>query len=293
MISYLMGMRGYAVDKYGKFQVDDNGNKVNVVDEEVNTSSQLIRLFLTMLYNHDASMGVEKHTWLSHYNFLCLLNLPEQIKMLGPLRNRYEGGVRGEGFLREVKPMISSTARKNWRRNLLSNLMKHKSVLLVQSSREEKKPSDRNSLDLSCVKVYGSLAEFTEDWGNGLPISIVVDSQTCTEGKLEYPYMCAVVKQNVQRCLLQIAPCDVEDEPDFSFGLWYFRFKHSLELIDAQETHHDVRCCAVLLPWLNDPDDADVISHAIVLDEWKVFDNECNIVFPHACVDMTKSKWEA
>ena len=93
MVSYLMGMRGYAVDEHGNLKVDDNGNKVNVVDEEVYTSSQLIRLFLTMLYDHEESMGAEKHMWLSHYNFLCLLNLPEQIQMLGPPNNCHKGRV--------------------------------------------------------------------------------------------------------------------------------------------------------------------------------------------------------
>jgi len=80
MISYLMGMR-------------------SATDNEVNEASRLIQLFLTHLYDHEESMGNGKKTWLSSYNFVCLLNLPDQIKKLGPIRNRWEGGPRGEGFL--------------------------------------------------------------------------------------------------------------------------------------------------------------------------------------------------
>ena len=51
--------------------------------------------------------------WLTCYNFLCLLNLPEAIDQLGPLRFNYEGSSEGEGFIPMVKPLLSQGLRKN------------------------------------------------------------------------------------------------------------------------------------------------------------------------------------
>ena len=37
-------------------------------------------------------------SWLQHFNFLSLLNLPDTMDLYGPLVNMWEGGNRGEGF---------------------------------------------------------------------------------------------------------------------------------------------------------------------------------------------------
>ncbi len=63
----------------------------------------LIRLFLSALAVHDSSTGPvagrKLPIWVTQYNCQSLLNLPDQMEMLGPIRNRWEGGKRGEGFL--------------------------------------------------------------------------------------------------------------------------------------------------------------------------------------------------
>ena len=161
-ISYLMGMK----------QVGDN---------EVNESSRLIRLFLTFLHDHEMSMSIKKKTWLSSYNFICLLNLPEQIKFLGPIRNRWEGGVRGEGFLCVVKPMVAGTGRANWQRNLLVNLVKYKSMLLLSSHPDNSQ--DDNKLDLSSIKVYQCMTKFIQCWAEYVAISIIIGNGVEAEGQ--------------------------------------------------------------------------------------------------------------
>ena len=68
----------------------------------VNVTERLLRIFLTHTYDFVEEMKLRedsKPSWLTSYNFVCLLNLPQQIEMLGPVRNRYEGGCRGEGYL--------------------------------------------------------------------------------------------------------------------------------------------------------------------------------------------------
>ncbi|KAL7567091.1 hypothetical protein ACA910_002812 [Epithemia clementina (nom. ined.)] len=56
----------------------------------------------------------EKPSWVTSYNFMSLLNLPDAVRRFGPLRNIWEGGTQGEGFLRYVKREMSMGLRNNW-----------------------------------------------------------------------------------------------------------------------------------------------------------------------------------
>ena len=121
MLSHLMGMT----------KSDSKG---------VNTAEYVIRVFLTAMSDHNSSTrevtGRKLPIWLSQYNFQCLLNMPEQIRMLGPIRNRWEGGVRGEGFIRVVKP-ITQSRRMHWQRNLLTNILRQKTLLVMKHKEVE------------------------------------------------------------------------------------------------------------------------------------------------------------
>ena len=116
MLSHLMGMRKCST-------------------EGVVTAEQLVRIFLTCCHNFDKQMSADREKeafWLTAYNFSCLLNIPGQIEALGPVRNRWEGGFRGEGFLRVVKPSIISK-RLNWSPNLMKNLLRQKCLLQMKT----------------------------------------------------------------------------------------------------------------------------------------------------------------
>ena len=45
-------------------------------------------------------------SWLQHFNFLSLLNLPDTMDLYGPLVNMWEGQNRGEGFLRHLRSRL-------------------------------------------------------------------------------------------------------------------------------------------------------------------------------------------
>ena len=122
MVSFLMGVDG-----------------TNNPRDEATISSLLIRMYLNAIHDLDIGMRDERETnrkpiWLTSYNFLSLLNLPNQISNLGPLRNRWEGGVSGEGFLREVKPTLGSSNRINWTKNLLTTLVRQRSILALRQN---------------------------------------------------------------------------------------------------------------------------------------------------------------
>ncbi|KAL7560906.1 hypothetical protein ACA910_008187 [Epithemia clementina (nom. ined.)] len=58
----------------------------------------------------------EKPSWVTSYNFMSLLNLPDAVRQFGPLCNLWEGGTQGEGFLWYVKREMSMGLRNNWQK---------------------------------------------------------------------------------------------------------------------------------------------------------------------------------
>ena len=69
--------------------------------------------------------------WMTMYNFLCLLNLPDSVELLGPLRFNYEGSSEGEGFIPMVKPLLSQGMRKNWQKNLAHRFFRKRAMKMV------------------------------------------------------------------------------------------------------------------------------------------------------------------
>ena len=69
-----------------------------VDDSQINVAQRLIHIFLTALAQHDklASLVNTRPVpmFISQYNFMSLLNIPEQLG--------WEGGVWGEGFFRTL-----------------------------------------------------------------------------------------------------------------------------------------------------------------------------------------------
>ncbi|KAL7564339.1 hypothetical protein ACA910_007191 [Epithemia clementina (nom. ined.)] len=75
----------------------------------------------------------EKASWVTLYNFMSLLNLPDAVRRFGPFRNIWEGGTQGEGFLWYVKREMSMGLRNNWQKRLLTRIYKRKSLAMLLS----------------------------------------------------------------------------------------------------------------------------------------------------------------
>ena len=85
-----------------------------------------IRHFLICYDRVDSAMKpkTEKPSWMTKYNFLCLLNLPDTMAKFGCLRNIWEGGVEGEGFLRKYKKELKHGLRPQWQMYSIVNLLR-------------------------------------------------------------------------------------------------------------------------------------------------------------------------
>ena len=89
-----------------------------------------IRIFLTLFAEMDEKLAKKDAipAWLTAYNFLSLLNLPDIVRLYGPVRNIWEGSWVGEGFLRFIKPAMIHGLRKNWETSTMTSLMRMKAM---------------------------------------------------------------------------------------------------------------------------------------------------------------------
>ena len=70
--------------------------KAVLLKEDIHIADVKIRIFLTLFARIDQKIRQknEKPKWITSYNFLCLLNIPEMMENFGPVRNLWEGKKR-------------------------------------------------------------------------------------------------------------------------------------------------------------------------------------------------------
>ena len=74
--------------------------------------------------NEAVTLNVAKDVyprWLTKYNFLCLLNIPDTLRKYGPIRNYWEGGVIGEKIIQQPKNKWRGFT-KNWSQNMTKSV---------------------------------------------------------------------------------------------------------------------------------------------------------------------------
>jgi hypothetical protein len=103
------------------------------------------------------SKDKKKASYIRHYNFMSLLNLPNQMKHYGSLRLLWEGGTQGEGYLRSVKGELKKGLNKNWPKWLMESLLVDKGYNTILSKLNTK----RNELSsvIKDIKIYKNKAE--------------------------------------------------------------------------------------------------------------------------------------
>ena len=129
-----------------------------------------IKLFLS----HFHVMTLELHkgdsnrnnppVWVSAFNFLSLLNIPEISKKFGPIRNLWEGNTFGEGILRSIKPSVHGL-RRNWAMNLVSSFVRDKaSQCLTHMNRTDETRKCSLVLDVESICRYSSYEAITKSF---------------------------------------------------------------------------------------------------------------------------------
>ena len=129
----------------------------NKIDEtSVNETRRHIKIFLccfdkvdaairdgqsAIAQKDDMTVNVEgtyintKPTWITSYNFMCLLNIPQQMQHFGPVSQYWEGGGMGEKYIQVAKKNFTSF-RLNWHCNLLTKIVRNQTIDVISNSLE-------------------------------------------------------------------------------------------------------------------------------------------------------------
>ena len=79
-----------------------------------------------IMLHQDSSKS--KPSWTVRSNFPALLNLSTQIKKFGPPQSIWEGGERGAGVVKQLKPLVRGFASNTWDLDLLDNFYSRRSI---------------------------------------------------------------------------------------------------------------------------------------------------------------------
>ena len=173
-----------------KFDAPLRRRRVKVYEDEPNDSNNPNRADAAVTGKKKTKkkkfLGVRledgKPMWLSKFNFLCLLNLPEALREFGPARNYFEGKYLGERFVQEVKSTRQRCPPRNVNAVLLEKLHQGKAleaVMLTQSENlvtlraTEATNTKRKDL-VGNVRIYPDLKTARQSLLHQLPLSILV-----------------------------------------------------------------------------------------------------------------------
>ena len=133
----------------------------------------VIRKYLNDYSKVDVGMGKKdkQPTWLTQYNFLCLLNIPSVIKQYGYVRNIWEGSLEGEGFLSKYKNELKNGLKPTWQLWTIKNLLQQ-SVFFKENLEIIK--TWKENIAFEC-RVYQSNTAMKNIIRNNKPITCVID----------------------------------------------------------------------------------------------------------------------
>jgi hypothetical protein len=154
-------------------------------EEKAKHIEYLIQVFLTCFeeFGMETRQEGSKPTWVTSYNFVCLLNLPQVIRQYGPIRNYWEGGGMGEKIIQLIKPNWRGH-RKNWQVNVLSKMLTNMAITRVAAMGSEQyihddcdsddDNDDDQHMTIRDYRLYKNENAFKEDFIKMSPLSVVV-----------------------------------------------------------------------------------------------------------------------
>lgn len=158
---------------------------VDAVNEEIiNDADRFVRIFLSYVHRFDKLMTQNQNNinpvpqWIAKANFLSLPRVIEAMRVFGPLRLLFEGGVNGEGILKYIKPFLSSGYRDQWHVNCMVRLLRVIAIAVMEGNNEIRdelaKLMMTSGTDIgghSNYRIYRGLAKLIAPFRDNQPIS--------------------------------------------------------------------------------------------------------------------------
>lgn len=120
-----------------------------VTSEIVMRTHYAVRVFLSAFHSLEACLSEKPNFIFTCYNLASLIDLPDMMMKYGPLRQIWEGNIRGEGFLRFAKPLMGQGFRSpQWHYNLMRKLLLTKAFdnILPQAMTQEEPVHSQDAL---------------------------------------------------------------------------------------------------------------------------------------------------
>ena len=211
-----------------------------------------IKNFLTYFEHFDKAMRRESDTptWITSYNFICLLNVPNMLATFGPLRNFWEGGGMGEKFIQQIKPLWNGF-RKNWQLNLLDNVLQKMAINRIE------KHSQQNVNKGKQFHKYKDKEDVTDNFNNRKPMSMI----QLDNGKFFF----SVMKNNT------FVPVMCTTYFRTICG-WHYHYWHIADNDDHEVNIFTIQRCCLLLPLMSStglPTSNDDAIYTVIDYDWK------------------------
>ena len=233
--------------------------------------SLYIKLFLSLYVKFDVlyDPSKKKPSWVAASNFICLLNLPEFIEEVGPLRNLWEGGDIGEKALGLVKDEFNGF-RKHWTKALLTKLYN-------QSTMRKIKESMNSSMNENNDYKYNRYGRFHK-YSSRLEARLLLQDHKVLS-IIEYDFnVFLILFQDGSSMRLDLQSSeDIKKLCGFTYFVWTINNTESKDMIDAKKI---TRYC-LLLPWLVQNSNDRKKYYTVISDDWKTLSQQKNFVLPN------------
>ena len=227
---------------------------------DIGTAGELerhIKLFLQAFAVLDKKMQTAGNSsdstlpkWITASNFLSLLNLPDNMKSLGVLRNLWEGDGKGEGIMRKLKPLFAGhRGRVYW--NMLTRFYQTRGLDQALDALDATDDGDSDSSRGGVrfrgdhyreVFQYKDVDDATAHFNTGKPVSAVSLSGDAGASKSLF-----MITKNERRIRITLAN-DAAGERHV--GAWYFPWKLGRESALQPGWEKTVEHYCLLLPRL-------------------------------------------
>jgi hypothetical protein len=141
---------------------------LKTTSNDIDHLEAIIRMFLINYDIIDKHLNEGNASWITQYNMLCLLNLPNSMRKYGSLRNIWEGGHDGESYIKHVKKQLSAGLVNDWKVWVVTNLLKE------EIYQEWKTFEKQNNNLRKEVKIYATRKDAKQTFDAGKPLSVLL-----------------------------------------------------------------------------------------------------------------------
>jgi hypothetical protein len=121
----------------------------------------------------------DKPIWIAKFNFLGLLRVCESFEHFRHARNLYEGGVIGEGIVKQLRPLTATGTHTKWATNLLLKYYRQLTLdMLISASKvgeDKRKECPLGENVESCkFRRYTHFVDVEHSIANGEPLAVLL-----------------------------------------------------------------------------------------------------------------------